>query len=374
MSQRFQQLTFLFILLAGFMFTSMSVHAETEKLKNIVILGDSLSDNGNLYRGNVEWWVPVPAYFIPKPPYHEGRFSNGPIWADHMEAAMQTKAIKTINYAAGGALLNWHVGIYLPYTLKHMMDRFFNLESWAGRLDDTLFIIWIGGNDYLRGVQYFSDIEKDTNYAIETLGTNLDELIAKGARHILLINLPDVSRVPRVTDPDTKKDLKLLSEMHNRKLATLTRDFTQFYLSKNVKIRVLDAYGMVEDILYDPVEFNKKHGTDLDIQYNNIPCWTGGFRLRHSIEKDTETLSENLQVAGITNFAENQIMTDAILASPDLYEAWSVSRQYTHHLASQCKNPDNYMFWDKIHPSSKMHTAIFAIVMEVMREHWGDVL
>ena len=41
-------------------------------VEELIVFGDSLSDNGNLYA----------AAGVPGPPYFEGRFSNGPTWVE----------------------------------------------------------------------------------------------------------------------------------------------------------------------------------------------------------------------------------------------------------------------------------------------------
>ena len=61
-----------------------------EDAGSFYVFGDSLSDDGNLFdlTGN------------PPPPYFEGRFSNGPVWADTAAGAV---AGPTANFAFGGA-------------------------------------------------------------------------------------------------------------------------------------------------------------------------------------------------------------------------------------------------------------------------------
>ena len=49
-----------------------------EPASNLVIFGDSLSDMGN---GNSE---PLVSVVFSSPPYWQGRFSNGPVWIEHV--------------------------------------------------------------------------------------------------------------------------------------------------------------------------------------------------------------------------------------------------------------------------------------------------
>jgi phospholipase/lecithinase/hemolysin len=59
----------------------------------IVFFGDSLSDNGNFYNF-------VLGYMPKSPPYFNGRFANGPTWAEHVEKYFFDKSyVVGLNYA-----------------------------------------------------------------------------------------------------------------------------------------------------------------------------------------------------------------------------------------------------------------------------------
>lgn len=67
-------------------------------LNNIVVFGDSLSDNGNLYE--------YMKHQLPQsPPYFEGRFSNGPVWIERLAASYFPNDPNShlLDYAFGGA-------------------------------------------------------------------------------------------------------------------------------------------------------------------------------------------------------------------------------------------------------------------------------
>ena len=66
-------------------------------LKNIVIFGDSLSDNGNLY-AYMKHQLPV------SPPYYNGRFTNGPVWVERLASSyFSGDQSHLLDYAYGGA-------------------------------------------------------------------------------------------------------------------------------------------------------------------------------------------------------------------------------------------------------------------------------
>ncbi|PNH06897.1 Phosphatidylcholine-sterol acyltransferase [Tetrabaena socialis] len=92
--------------------TSTSLHASqragppaamTPRPSTLVVLGDSFSDTGNIYR-RTDGAVPEPR------DYWRGRFSNGPIWVDHLARLAASGAtgpagtgLSVQNYANGGA-------------------------------------------------------------------------------------------------------------------------------------------------------------------------------------------------------------------------------------------------------------------------------
>lgn len=62
---------------AALMFAAaIAAHAGSPKFDALVVFGDSYCDVGNLFlaTGGAE----------PVAPYYNGRFSNGPIWLDHV--------------------------------------------------------------------------------------------------------------------------------------------------------------------------------------------------------------------------------------------------------------------------------------------------
>jgi len=142
----------------------------------IVVFGDSLSDNGNLvfFEGQPE---PDPAI------YFMGRFSNGPVWVEYLAAPERLNAPLT-DRALGGAQTD---GLTPPGLIEQVVAHvaLANLPL----SPDTLFIIWIGGNDFLNG-------DGDSQGAVNNINDAMQRLAAAGARHLLVLNLPDLGAIP----------------------------------------------------------------------------------------------------------------------------------------------------------------------------------
>src|SRR5689334_18901018 len=64
--------------------------ADASPITSVVVYGDSLSDNGNLFA----------AVGFPPPPYFHGRFSDGPVAVEQLAASL---GVPLFDFAVGGA-------------------------------------------------------------------------------------------------------------------------------------------------------------------------------------------------------------------------------------------------------------------------------
>ena len=70
--------------------------AQTGSFSSLFVFGDSLSDSGNAF-------VPTGGAIPASPPYLNGRFSNGPIWVEHLAPALGFTFNGATDFAIGGA-------------------------------------------------------------------------------------------------------------------------------------------------------------------------------------------------------------------------------------------------------------------------------
>jgi phospholipase/lecithinase/hemolysin len=198
-----------------------SVVAATS-LSNIVVFGDSLSDTGNFYEFSEH-------QFPTSPPYFEGHFSNGPIWIERlMESYFPTMpALSPIeNYAFGGAavaLKENEKQVSLQQEISHYLkDHYERAEA------NSLFVVWIGANNYLGKLNDADQTITDVNAGIVA---SLKRLVEKGAKHIMVINLPDLGKSPLAVDMHAEDVLSYTSAGHNKALAAsveqLQQDFSE---------------------------------------------------------------------------------------------------------------------------------------------------
>jgi len=197
-------------MLTGFLLCVTTVSAMATPLNQFVVFGDSLSDTGNLYE-YMKHQLPL------SPPYYHGRFSNGPVWVEHLVASYYPSDASSHmqNYAFGGSGVaeeeddEMYDGAML--TLGSQVDSYLLAHDHQAR-DSSLYIIWTGANNYLA---LPDDIEPEVRFVVNSIRRNAEKLIEQGAKHIMLIGLPDLGRVPMASEFEANRELTQLALTHN---------------------------------------------------------------------------------------------------------------------------------------------------------------
>lgn len=288
---------------------------------DIVVFGDSLSDPGNAFVLTGQTSRP-PYQLIPGAPYAIGgqHFSNGRTWAERFVYEMDLRAGAAFrnpavysNYAVGGARARAGGSVDLTSQVS------LYLGNQGGVADpDALYVIFIGGND-LRdalaalgsdpGGMTSAGILSDT---VKGVADNIATLAASGAENMLVFNGPDLSLVPavRLQGPAVQGGARFLSGQYNLGLDA-----------------ALDSLAALFPAL-DLVRF------DLFGLFNQVVMQPGMFELQ--------------------NVAQTCITPGVIVGAI-------------------CKDPERYLFWDGIHPTSRGH-GIIADAVEALfdNEHEDD--
>lgn len=335
-----------------FLLFSSSLFADP--INNIVFLGDSLSDNGNIYQ--------LLLHILPKsPPYFQGRFSNGPTWAERVgQNYYQQYYINYENYAYGGATAILHMPnskfiapTILPIEVdKYLIDHLFSSKA------ETLFAIWIGGNDYIFTDNNI-DQEKLTDQVIAGISAAISNLINHGATKFLILNLPDLGKVPYAGITNTQERLSTLTQLHNEKLAREIELLKR--ANPTITFMFTNIYKKFNDVLLNPTKYNDKYHVHL--QNTHDACWQGGYLLKNPINK--LSLQKDIQAAMASGNGNNKYMTaeitNFILANPILASTYQSGKMYEQGF-KPCDNADGYIFWDGIHPSAVVHQVIALMV------------
>ncbi|OWY65743.1 hypothetical protein B7486_40310 [cyanobacterium TDX16] len=256
----------------------------------IVVFGDSLSDTGNTFQA-----TGIP----PSPPYSEGRFSNGPVWIDYLADNLGLSSDRRTNYAFGGATTgkNNTTAPLPPNTpplpgLHQQLENFKAKHTKADRR--ALYVIWVGANDYLGGRV------TDPFVPVNNITLAVSTLAERGARHILVVNLPDLGRIPATrNNQEIANNLNALTQFHNTGLAATLQVLNK---RTNTNIVSVDVNSLFRRAIANPSEF------------------------------------------GLTN------VTDTCLTQ-----------------TSVCSNPNEYLFWDNLHPTTGVHALVGELALSSLK-------
>jgi len=171
--------------LFAMMMVAIPSTAFADAFSSVIVYGDSLSDNGNLYNA---------IGYPPSPPYYMGRFSNGPVAVEQLAA---TLGVPLFDFAFGGATSG--IGNYVDDGTQTtpgygglpgmQVELAISAPLLASPLvPSSLFVVWGGANDFLSG--------GSPMVAAGNIDGIVATLEADGATHILVPGIPDLGLTP----------------------------------------------------------------------------------------------------------------------------------------------------------------------------------
>ena len=198
----------------------------------IVVFGDSNSDNGNAFHLTNGQWPSAP-------PFDQGRFSDGPMWTD------QLNLVRITNYAYGSGTTDDRLVQGFTETNQtvpgvRQQIRLFQHEN-RFNADRTLFLIWAGANDY------FFNITVKPQQVVLSLINDVRELINLGGKHLVLVNQPPIDRIPIAKLMNKTETWKSIVDDHNKYLIESIRRFNE--ISPNIILNLIDLHSFVHFLL-----------------------------------------------------------------------------------------------------------------------------
>jgi len=279
----------------------------------IVVFGTTLSDSGNAFVLLGEAGTPpdyeMGPFLIPTLPYARGghHVSNGATWIEQfgksrglggsVRPALQGSAHAT-NYAVGAARAR---DVANNFTLTLQVTTFL-LDSGGVADPDALYVIEMGGND-VRDAFAVALAGGNGNQiitdALNSILVNVNRLYNAGARQFLVMNVPNIALTPavRALVPDAFVPATAATLAFNLGLsAPVVGVLDQLSALPGSSFQLLDAFQLLNDITADPTAF------------------------------------------GLTN-VEDACVTPNI---PPF----------------KCDKPDEFLFWDGIHPTKVAHALL----------------
>lgn len=236
---------------------------------DMIVFGDSLSDPGNLpgLLGGLNF---------PGPPYFENQFSNGPVYTYLVDDLLGFEASRDLNFAIGGARSGPgvtqagfgidHVNAFLNGNGSGaQIDRFLATGHTVSPFD--LFVLNIGGNDYLGFNPAVDDPNLVVANAVGNIESQIGTLLGAGAQHIVVPFVADTGVTPSVLaqGPAASAAGSAISDAHNLALSQSLSGIAQ---NNDALIYAIDTTSLIRDIVNNPAKYGLTNVTDA--------CFSGG--------------------------------------------------------------------------------------------------
>ena len=288
--------------------------ASAQSYDRLVVFGDSLSDNGNLYA--------VTGGTTPlSPPYFQGRFSNGPVFTELLGFnaglyAQGAPVTGSVNYAFGGARTD---NAALPPGMRNQLLAYTGAGGTFGAND--LVSVLGGANNLFQRLTQFASLppaqQAVTNpqgyvqptalAAAADINFIVNSVAGAGAGTILVSNLPRLGITPQFNQGPAAALSPLADFAGTSFNSALSAGlFGVAAANPNSNIILMDLYKISDPLAGNPGAFGLTNATDA--------CFNG---------------------------------------------------------VTVCANPDGYLYWDGVHPTAAGHRLIAALATDYL--YYGDL-
>lgn len=210
------------------------------------------------------------------------------------EITSKLTGLDLLNFAFGAAAADGNV--LIPGVVQQV-DTWRQLRAVGRSVDDSrnVYVVLIGGNDFINYGKQAHEVLASVEFAARKL---LDD----GAEHIVLLNLPDISIAPEVRGSSRESAVRGQVLAFNSGLEKVRER-----LSSPTRVEIFDAYSEFAAALERPSDY------------------------------------------GIDNVRDSCL--DIRGKGPLVYAG-------RHAVAPACKTADTYLFWDRLHPTRRVHAVL----------------
>jgi len=309
---------------------------------------------------------------LPGKPYWNSHFSNGRVWNEYlaqMWSIQKSDEEVFTNRAFGGSwastydhqLTVWNlirhpigtiktliVGKLIPPSLGLTVQAY--LMEHQKLNEESVYFIFSGSNDYLN-VLLFEDNHDLTVMStyVDTVLDNLSAAVLKlehaGAKRFVIMGIPHLGEVPRFVKTADREVLNATADIHNERLAARIAELQGLYPESDFMYVDIEEY--LAKALANPEQYGFTNVSD--------PCIDVKFPMFKA------------------SFANSPIAKNYILqyAQSLQYHGKELSAaEKNYHM---CKTPEDYLFWDEVHPSTRAHSYLANEICNAMKNHGYEV-
>ena len=250
---------------------------------------------------------------VPYSPYVNGRFSNGDLWVDvfarRFGLSSRSSMLGGTNFACGASGSESGLAQWDAFAVGPNLHEQINL--FRGRPTGTdLVVVWTGSIDVLFHIR--GGCTTSAEHIAENIAGGVRRLYDRGARHFLVPNIPDLGSMPEYRDIPEGPVATTLCNAASMALSSRLDELDQL---PDIYIYRLDVAAILAETIANP---------PAGITNVNEPAWTGGFL--------------GTQQAGELR-----------------------------------PNPDQYLFFDEVHPSRVWHGIIADAAIALIEKQTADL-
>src|SRR3990167_1068697 len=307
--------------------------------------------------------VPV----VPGEPYWQDHFSNGQVWNEYLATMLNVTREDTrhfSNQAFGGSwtvtydyqLTVWNlirhpimtlksliVGKLIPPSLGLTVQA--HLLSTSHFDKDAVYFIFSGGNDYLNVLAFGDNYDAAVmsvyiDNVLDSMNISVQKLTKAGAKHLVIFGIHDVGLTPHFLYTADQNVLSSAVLEHNKRLKARIKTLQHHW--PLVDFLFIDVQPMFEKVLSHPSNYGVSNTTEACIDLK-LPMYRGFVKspFAHNLV---------LRYASVLQYRNSQFASD--------------EKNYR-----MCDQPDNYLFWDETHPSTRTHRVLAYEFCLAMQDH-----
>lgn len=308
---------------------------------------------------------------LPGKPYWNSRFSNGRVWneylAEMLSIPMVDEAFYT-NKAFGGSwgatydyqltvwnLIRHPIGTIKTLIVGKLIPPSLGLTVQAYLLgnrsldNQSVYFIFSGFNDYLNILQF------DDNYnptvmsvyvdnVLDGLSSAVQKLEHAGAARFVIMGIPHLGDMPKFVNTPDRDVLNAAADQHNARLEKRVADWQKLY--PKADFLFINTEQSLDSALANPAKFGFTNVKDacIDVKFPMLGAFANSPFARNYV----------LQYAQVIHYKDKQFAPG--------------DTNYT-----VCDTPEQYLFWDEIHPSTRAHNFLAYEVCSAMKQHGYSV-
>ncbi len=308
---------------------------------------------------------------LPGKPYWNARFSNGKVWNEYLAEMISVSSTDEelfTNKAFGGSwaatydyqltvwnLIRHPIGTIKTLIVGKLVPPSLGLTVQAYLLSNrtldskSVYFVFSGVNDYLNILQFEDNYNPSVmsvyvDNVLDGLTSAVQKLGNAGATRFVIMGIPHVGDMPRFVKTTDREVLNTAADQHNERLEKRVEDWKKLY--PKADFLFINTEKSLATALTNPAQYGFTNVTDA--------CIDVKFPMYGAFAQSPFAKNMVLQYAQVLNYKDKQFAPEE-----------------TNY--QMCDTPEQFLFWDEIHPSTRAHSFLAYDVCSAMKQHGYSV-